>query len=226
MADLALRAIDLAKTYRTNKIEVHALRGVSLEIPKGAFACIIGPSGHGKSTLLHLLGGLDQPTRGQVYLDSIELSGLNNRGLAELRAAKLGFVFQFYNLLEALTALENIEIAMMMAGASKKDQREKALNLLSQVGLSEKGGARPSELSGGQQQRVAIARALANDPQVLLMDEPTGNLDSKSAEEIMCQIDTIHRMGKTIVMVTHNSELARQAEMQFEVIDGRVNMAF
>ena len=215
-----IRTENLVKIYNNSKVKTHALRGVNLEIPKGTFSCIIGPSGHGKSTLLHLIGGLDKPTDGSVFIDGINITGLKNSKLAELRAQKLGFVFQFFNLLQNLTALENIETAMMFNKAPQKIQREKAKELLALVGLSDKEKAKPSELSGGQQQRVSIARALANDPEILLMDEPTGNLDSESEEEVLNHIFKIHMAGKTIVIVTHNSDLAKKAEIVFEVRNG------
>ena len=158
---------------------------MSLEIGRGSFSCIIGPSGHGKSTLMHLIGGLDRPTEGRVYLDGTDLTTLSNSSLAELRAGKIGFVFQFFNLLGNLTAEENVEVAMMFSGVPEKKQAARARELLALVGLGEKLRAKPSELSGGQQQRVAIARALANDPEILLLDEPTGNLDSAAEAEVL-----------------------------------------
>ena len=201
---------------------IHALRGVTLEIARGSFCCIVGPSGHGKSTLMHLMGGLDRPTEGSVFLDGMDITRLSNSRLAALRAQKIGFVFQFFNLLQGLTACENVETAMMFAGAPEKAQRERAEALLSLVGLSEKLHAKPSELSGGQQQRVAIARALANDPDLLLMDEPTGNLDSESEAEVLESIFKLHRQGKTVVFVTHNNEIAQRAENVITIRDGRV----
>lgn len=214
---------NLVKIYSNSKVKTHALKGVNLEITKGSFSCIIGPSGHGKSTLLHLIGGLDKPTDGSVFIDGINITGLNNSKLAELRAQKIGFVFQFFNLLQNLTALENIEIAMMFKKAPQKVQRAKAEELLALVGLTDKANAKPSELSGGQQQRVSIARALANDPDILLLDEPTGNLDSESEEEVLNHIFKIHKTGKTIVIVTHNNELAKKAEILFEVRNGKLS---
>jgi putative ABC transport system ATP-binding protein len=222
MNDTVIKTENLIKTYNTSKVKTHALRGVSLEVPKGSFSCIIGPSGHGKSTLMHLMGGLDRPTGGRVFIDGSDITKLSNSDLAELRAKKIGFIFQFFNLLRNLTAQENVEAAMMFSRNSSKGQREKAQELLSLVGLSEKLKAKPSELSGGQQQRVAIARALANDPEILLMDEPTGNLDSESESEVLDHILKLHKEGKTIVIVTHNSEIAKRAEKIFEIRDGRV----
>lgn len=222
MNDAIIRTENVVKTYSSSKVKTHALRGVSVEIPRGSFACIIGPSGHGKSTLLHLVGGLDRPTEGNVFIDGINITGLSNSRLAELRASKIGFVFQFFNLLQNLTAEENVATAMMFAKTPEKKQKEKTKELLSLVGLSDKLKAKPSELSGGQQQRVAIARALANDPDILLMDEPTGNLDSESEAEILEQIFQVNKEGKTIVIVTHNSELAKKAGIVLEIRDGKL----
>lgn len=223
MSDIIIKTENLVKTYNTGKVKTYALRCISLEIPKGSFSCIIGPSGHGKSTLLHLMGGLDRPTEGSVFIDGEDISVLSNSALAGLRAKKIGFVFQFFNLLQNLTAEENVETAMMFSGINEKTQKERARELLYLLGLSEKINAKPSELSGGQQQRVAIARALANDPEILLMDEPTGNLDSESEAEVLDYISKLHKDGKTIVIVTHNMDIAKMAEMVFEIRDGRIN---
>jgi putative ABC transport system ATP-binding protein len=217
-----IRTESLTKTYGKSVIQTRALKGVSMEIPRGSFSCIIGPSGHGKSTLMHLLGGLDKPTTGSVLIDGINITELREGKLAELRAGKIGFVFQFFNLLGNLTALENIQTAMMFGKTPPKEQKVKAEKLLALVGLTEKANAKPSELSGGQQQRVSIARALANDPDILLMDEPTGNLDSESEAEVLKHIFDIHKAGKTVVIVTHNSELAKKAEILFEIRDGKL----
>ncbi|BEH09208.1 MULTISPECIES: ABC transporter ATP-binding protein [Geobacter] len=225
MSDAIIRTENLTKTYGSGQVTTHALRGVSLEIPRGAFCAIVGPSGHGKSTLMHLVGGLDRPSAGQVAVDGIELTGLANSDLARLRAEKIGFVFQFFNLLGSLTAEENVAAAMMFAGIPEKRQKERARELLELVGLGEKLGARPRQLSGGQQQRVAIARALANDPDILLMDEPTGNLDSAAEAEVLAAVAELHRQGKTVVIVTHNPEIARQAQMVVEIRDGRLASA-
>ncbi|ANA41585.1 ABC transporter ATP-binding protein [Geobacter anodireducens] len=225
MSDAIIRTENLTKTYGSGQVTTHALRGVSLEIPRGAFCAIVGPSGHGKSTLMHLVGGLDRPSAGQVAVDGIELTGLANSDLARLRAEKIGFVFQFFNLLGSLTAEENVAAAMMFAGIPEKRQKERARELLELVGLEEKLGALPRQLSGGQQQRVAIARALANDPDILLMDEPTGNLDSAAEAEVLAAVAELHRQGKTVVIVTHNPEIARQAQMVVEIRDGRLASA-
>lgn len=223
MNDIIIKTENLVKIYSTSKVKTHALKGIDLKIPRGSFSCIIGPSGHGKSTLLHLIGGLDRPTEGSIFIDGTNITGLNNSQLANLRAKKIGFVFQFFNLLQNLTTLENIETAMMFSKVSQKEQRDKANELLALVGLLDKANAKPSELSGGQQQRISIARALANNPDILLMDEPTGNLDSESEAEVLDHIFNIHKKGKTIVIVTHNNELAKKAEILFEVRNGKLN---
>jgi putative ABC transport system ATP-binding protein len=221
---MIIKTENLEKIYGKSGAKTHALKGVSFEIPKGSFSCITGPSGHGKSTLMHLLGGLDRPTTGRVYVDNMDITNFSNSRLAEFRAEKIGFVFQFFNLLQNLTALENIEAAMMFAKTPRKLQRRKAEELLEIVGLSEKANSKPYELSGGQQQRISIARALANDPDILLMDEPTGNLDSESEEEVLRHIFEIHKAGKTVIIVTHNNELAGKAELLIEIRDGKLKI--
>ena len=217
-----IKTENLEKIYGKSAVKTHALKGVDMEIPAGSLSCIIGTSGHGKSTLLHMIGGLDKPTSGSVLIDGVAISELTDSQLSELRAQKIGFVFQFFNLLQNLTALENIQAAMLFGSVPQAQQRAKALELLELVGLSDKADAKPTELSGGQQQRVSIARALANDPEILLMDEPTGNLDSESEGEVLSQIFNIHKAGKTIVIVTHNRELAEKAEMIFEIQYGKI----
>jgi len=222
VSEQIIRTEALEKIYGNSKVQTHALKGISMEIAKGSFSSIIGPSGHGKSTLLHLIGCLDKPTAGKVFIDGTDVSTLSDSKLAELRAAKIGFVFQFFNLLQNLTALENIETAMMFRRIPAKAQREKSIELMHLVGLPDKLDSRPNELSGGQQQRVAIARALANDPDILLMDEPTGNLDSESEKEVLEHIFNVHKAGKTVIIVTHNNELAGKADSSFEIRDGRL----
>jgi len=221
MPEYAIQTENLEKVYG-NKVKTYALRGVSLTIPKGSFSCIVGPSGHGKSTLLQLIGGLDKSTSGRILIDGVDISSLSDNKLSEVRGEKIGFVFQFFNLLENLTAIENIQTAMMFAKTSKKPVNNRALELLELVGLADKANFKPSELSGGQLQRIAIARSLANDPDILLMDEPTGNLDSQSEQDVMDHILNIHKTGKTIVIVTHSNDIAKQAELLFEIHDGRL----
>jgi putative ABC transport system ATP-binding protein len=211
-----------AKSYKIGEITTTAIKDVSMEIPQGSFTCIVGPSGHGKSTLMHLIGGLDRPSDGKVYIGDIEISRIANNDLAALRGKRVGFVFQFFNLLQGLTAIENIEIAMMLAGIPEDMQRVRAEKLLAVVGLTEKAGSKPGQLSGGQQQRVAIARALANDPDILLMDEPTGNLDSVAEAEVLDLLQELHRQGKTVVIVTHSDEVAKRAERIVRVKDGLI----
>ena len=217
-----IRTEHAAKSYKTGEITTTALKDVSLEIRQGSFTCIVGPSGHGKSTLMHLLGGLDRPTDGKVYIGDVEISRIANSDLARLRGKRVGFVFQFFNLMQGLTAIENVEIAMMLAGITEREQRSRAEKLLALVGLSEKAGSKPGQLSGGQQQRVAIARALANDPDILLMGEPTGNLDSVAEAEVLDLLQELHRQGKTVVIVTHSDEVAKRAERIISVKDGLV----
>lgn len=223
MNENIIKTHELTKEYGHGENLTRALRGVDLEIPRGSFTCIVGPSGHGKSTLMHLIGGLDRPGSGRVLIDGQDVSNVGERGLAILRSGKIGFVFQFFNLLQNLTALENIEIALMLAGAPEAQQQERACELLALVGLSEKADAKPGQLSGGQQQRVAIA--LANDPPILLMDEPTGNLDSAAEDEVLNVLESLNRRGKTIILVTHSSEIAARAGNLVRVRDGRVETA-
>jgi len=222
MSDTLIRTENLTKTYGRGGATTHALRGVDLSISRGSFSAIVGPSGHGKSTLMHLLGALDRPTSGAVHLDGTDLSRLDSAGLAKFRGRKIGFVFQFFNLLRSLSAAENIETAMMLSGIAPKKQAERARELLALVGLSEKADARPGELSGGQQQRVAIARALANDPDILMMDEPTGNLDSAAEEEILNILFELNQQGKTVIVVPHNLDIARRAQSIIRVQDGQI----
>jgi len=224
MNDPVITAKGLVKEYGKGATRVRALRGVDLDIPRGSFTCIVGPSGHGKSTLMHLLGGLDHPTSGTVFIDGQEMFRLGNKELADLRAKKIGFVFQFFNLLQSLTAMENIETALMLAGVPEKEQKTRAKELLDIVGLREKANAKPGQLSGGQQQRIAIARALANDPPVLLMDEPTGNLDSEAEAEVMKVLENLNRQGKTIIFVTHSNEIASRADNIVYVRDGQIQL--
>ena len=214
---------DLRKTYVVGGEEVHALDGVSLKVGEGEFVAIMGASGSGKSTLLNILGCLDVPTSGAYLLDGIPVSARSRSELAAVRNAKLGFVFQNFNLLARTTAFENVELPdLYMGRLSRRARRERAMSLLARVGLAGREGHTPAQLSGGQQQRVAIARALMNEPPVLLADEPTGNLDTKSSIEIMNLFSELSREGITIVMVTHEDDIAAYAGRQVVMRDGRV----
>jgi putative ABC transport system ATP-binding protein len=213
----------VSKIYKMDEVEVKALDGIDMKVEKGDFAAIIGPSGSGKSTLLHMIGLLDRPTYGKVFLDGIDISKLNDNELARLRGNKIGFVFQFFNLYPILTALENIELPMMINEKNKKERRERALELLKIVGLEKRAEHLPSQLSGGERQRVAIARALANNPSLILADEPTGNLDSKAGKEIIELLDKLQeKEGKTIIMVTHDVNIAKYAERLIYLKDGKI----
>jgi putative ABC transport system ATP-binding protein len=215
---------DIQKIYRSGEVEVHAVRGVSLDINGGEFLAVMGASGSGKSTLMNTLGCLDRPTSGTYLLDGIDVSKLDRNALADLRNEKLGFVFQGFNLLARTTALENVELPMLYGRrhGSRKQMRDRALRALDIVGLSARADHFPSQLSGGQQQRVAIARALVNEPQVLLADEPTGNLDSKTSVEVMGVFQKLNDQGITIVMVTHELDIAHFCRRNVIMRDGRI----
>jgi putative ABC transport system ATP-binding protein len=214
---------DVWKIYRLGSIEYPALRGVSLSINRGSFVSIVGPSGSGKTTMLHLIGALDKPSRGEIYVNGIPISRLSENKLAEFRNKTIGFVFQQYNLIPYLSAIENVEMPMMVSGVSLAERRKRAKWLLEQLGLGDKIWKRPSELSGGEQQRVAIARALANNPKLILADEPTGNLDSRNARIVVDLLKRINsEMGVTIVVVTHNMEVAAETERIIYLRDGIV----
>jgi putative ABC transport system ATP-binding protein len=214
---------DVWKIYRLGSIEYPALRGVSLSINRGSFVSIVGPSGSGKTTMLHLIGALDKPSRGEIYVNGISISRLSENKLAEFRNKTIGFVFQQYNLIPYLSAIENVEMPMMVSGVSLAERRKRAKWLLEQLGLGDKIWKRPSELSGGEQQRVAIARALANNPKLILADEPTGNLDSRNARIVVDLLKRINsEMGVTIVVVTHNMEVAAETEKIIYLRDGVV----
>jgi putative ABC transport system ATP-binding protein len=211
---------NLVKTYMLGKIPVNALRGVNLKVEKGDFLAIIGPSGSGKSTLLNLLGALDKPTSGKVLIEGVDISTLNDNGLADLRL-RIGFVFQFFNIIPRLTAKGNVELASSIVGLSKNERKKRAENLLETVGLKDRMNHKPSELSGGQRQRVAIARALANNPSFLLMDEPTGNIDSKTAKEIIGLVKGLNEeKGVTVIMITHDQNIASYAKRSVHMLDG------
>jgi putative ABC transport system ATP-binding protein len=219
-----VEAIDLRKTYMMGKVPVEALRGVNLKVEAGDFISVLGPSGSGKSTLLNLVGALDKPTSGALFIDGINVGKLSDNGLSDVRL-KIGFVFQFFNLIPRLSAKDNVELPMSIANMDRARRSKRATKLLEIVGLKERMRHKPAELSGGQQQRVAIARALANNPKFLLLDEPTGNVDSKTANEIMALIHRLNREnGVTVIMVTHDQKLAREARRTVEMFDGEIKL--
>ena len=215
-----VRVKDLVKTYQLEGLEVPALRGLSLTVDPGAFIAIMGPSGCGKSTLLNLLGCLDRPSSGTLEIGGVDTSRMSRADLAALRCHKIGFVFQTFHLLSRATALANVSLPFIYSNFPKERRKERAVELLRYVGLQDRMRHRPNQMSGGQQQRVAIARALANDPQILLADEPTGNLDSRSGLEIMALLERLNGEGKTIIMVTHSRDLAEHAERIVHLLDG------
>ncbi|HET9494662.1 MAG TPA: ABC transporter ATP-binding protein [Chloroflexia bacterium] len=221
--DVIVEARDVHKTYDTGAVQVHALRGISLQIFRGEMAAIMGPSGCGKTTLLNCLAGLDGIDSGEVLIDNVPLHKMSDRQRTDLRARKMGFVFQFYNLLPVLSAIENVELPMLVSGSSAADARKRAAEALDMVSLSDRATHRPAELSGGQQQRVTIARALANNPAIIWADEPTGDLDSETSAEIM---DLLHRLnkqnGQTFVLVTHAPEIGSQADRIIRMRDGLI----
>ncbi|MBL7183384.1 MAG: ABC transporter ATP-binding protein [Anaerolineae bacterium] len=215
---------DITKTYRMGSdIEVHALRGVSLQVDEGESLSIMGPSGSGKSTMMNVLGCLDQPTAGEYYLGGVDVKALNDNALAEIRNRKIGFVFQTFNLLPRTTALQNVELPLIYRGTSGRERRRQATDALEMVGLVDRIHHRPNELSGGEQQRVAIARALATRPDIILADEPTGNLDSRSGAEIVAIFQRLNReMGITVVFVTHDPDIAAHTRRVVQLLDGKI----
>jgi putative ABC transport system ATP-binding protein len=217
-----IRLVDIQKIYVMDRIEVPALRGITLSIAKGEFVSMMGPSSSGKSTLMNLIGCLDRPTRGKVFIDGKDVSKLNDNSLAEIRREKIGFVFQQFNLIPRLTALENVTLPMWFAGTEKNRRVKRATTLLERVGLQERIRHKPTELSGGERQRVSIARALANDPELILADEPTGNLDSKTGNEILELLESLNNDGKTIIMVTHDPDYGRRAQRMIKLKDGLI----
>jgi putative ABC transport system ATP-binding protein len=217
-----IETLDLWKTYVMGTEEIHALRGVSVQIERGEYVAIMGPSGSGKSTLMNLIGCLDTPTKGSYLLNGKQVSQMNDNELARIRNEEIGFVFQTFNLLPRATALHNVELPLVYAGIATKDRQERAKAALQKVDLSERMTHRPNELSGGQRQRVAIARALVNNPSILLADEPTGNLDSKTGAEIMGLFERLHKAGNTIVLVTHEPDVAAFAYRAIHIRDGQV----
>ena len=217
-----VEAVNLRKTYMLGKVPVEALRGVNLKVETGDFVSILGPSGSGKSTMLNLIGALDKPTSGTMLIDGVDISKQNDNQLADLRR-RIGFVFQFFNLIPRLTAKDNVELAMAIADVSKAERSRRAVELLETVGLKDRINHKPAELSGGQQQRVAVARALANNPKFLLLDEPTGNIDSKTAHEVITLIKNLNvEQGVSIIMVTHDQQLAKEARRTLQMFDGQI----
>ena len=213
---------DLWKTYVMGEEEIHALRGVSIQIERGEYVAIMGPSGSGKSTLMNLIGCLDTPSKGSYLLNGKEVAAMDDDALAQIRNEEIGFVFQTFNLLPRATALHNVELPLIYAGISGTARKDRAKIALEKVDLMSRASHRPNELSGGQRQRVAIARALVNDPSILLADEPTGNLDSKTGNEIMGVFDRLHEAGNTIVLVTHEADIAAYAHRVIHIRDGQV----
>lgn len=219
--DIIIKLDNVWKTYLMGKDNyVHALRGINLEIKKGEFLAIMGPSGSGKSTMVNMVGCLDIPSKGNIFLEKHNISHLHESDLAQIRGRKIGFIFQQFNLINTLTALENIKLPMIFQGKSFEEREKRGRELLTHVGLGERIHHRPPELSGGQQQRVAIARSLANDPEIILADEPTGNLDSKTGGIVIEYLNKLHKEGKTIIMVTHDEKIAKTAGRTEYLKDG------
>jgi len=222
VANHMIKMRHIGKTYAQDGVKTVALKDVSFEVSSGEFVAIMGPSGSGKSTLMHILGALDTPTFGQYFLDGQDISRLNDDELADIRNQKIGFVFQSFNLLPRTTALKNVMLPMAYAGINEAEKRAKALKLLNEVGLSDRSQHLSNQLSGGQQQRVAIARALTMDPKIILVDEPTGNIATTQAEEIMKIFTKLHKQGRTIVMITHEEDIAAHAKRIIIIRDGLI----
>jgi len=222
MNETVVKLENVKKIYIMDEVEVPALRGITLEIRKGEFVSIMGPSGSGKSTIMHLIGCLDRPTSGRVFIDGKDVSKLSDDTLAKIRRKKIGFVFQQFNLIPRLTALENVELPMWFAGIKKVERVRKAAELLELVDLGHRLKHKPTELSGGERQRVSLARALANNPEIILADEPTGNLDSKSGDEIIKLLEKMNKEGRTIVLVTHDPEYGTRAGRMIKLRDGLI----
>ncbi len=218
----AIEVEDVKKVYRVGDEYVYAVNGISLKVKKGEFLCIMGASGSGKTTLLSLMGCLDKPTSGRVLIEGIDVSKLGERELTEIRRDKLGFIFQQYYLIPTLTAFENVELPMLLKGVPKKKREKRAMELLRIMGIEKAANRKPSELSGGMQQRVAIARALANNPSILLCDEPTGNLDTKSGKVVMDLIKEQNERGVTVVLVTHDPDISNYADRVVKIRDGKI----
>jgi putative ABC transport system ATP-binding protein len=222
MSDIVIRTEDLHKSYQTSAGLFPALKEVNLSIAAGEFVAIMGPSGSGKSTLMNILGCLDKPSAGRYLLDSRDVDNLSKDELALLRNRTIGFVFQGYNLLQRMSLLDNVALPLIYCGVEHEERQRRANVLLTKVGLADKAASLPNQISGGQQQRVAIARALINHPRLILADEPTGNLDSRTSEEIMALFEELNREGITIVLVTHEEDIARHAQRQVRFLDGRI----
>jgi putative ABC transport system ATP-binding protein len=222
VSDLVIQMRDLARRYVMGAETVNALRGVTLEIRRNEYVAIMGPSGSGKSTMMNLIGCLDTPSEGEYWLNGQEVSRMPDDALARVRNREIGFVFQTFNLLPRASALQNVELPLVYGGVPSRERRERSKAALTKVGLGDRMGHRPNELSGGQRQRVAIARALVNEPAILLADEPTGNLDSTTSEEIMRVFESLHALGQTIIMVTHEPDIAAHAARIIMLRDGRV----
>jgi putative ABC transport system ATP-binding protein len=217
-----IRLQGVHKVYDAGETAVHALRGIDLDVRAGEYLALMGPSGSGKSTLMHILGCLDVPTQGEYYLDGTAVSGLSSRALARIRNRKVGFVFQSFNLLPRASVLRNVELPMLYAGESRWGRRERAMTSLERVGLADRAKHLPNQLSGGQKQRVAIARALVNNPAIVLADEPTGNLDTRTGQEILSIFDDLQRHGHTVILVTHDTGIAAHASRIVRIVDGLV----
>lgn len=222
-SEIVVETIGLKKEYHLGDVIVPALQGIDLQIKKREFLVIMGPSGSGKSTLLNMIGGLDNPTSGQVFINGQDISKMSDSSLTELRAREIGFIFQFYNLVPVLTALENVELPMMVTGINEKEGKKRAIELLEMVGLGDRLHHRPDELSGGQRQRVSIARALANNPSIVLADEPTGDVDTKTGDEILDIMHHLNKnMGVTMIVITHDPAVSEHCDRLIRIIDGQI----